>query len=488
MKCLIAKLLFGLLILTGSQSYAQYSKKQIDSLFDAATQANVIKVDIKMATIVYNASKAINYDKGMVEGLILYTKSSYAAGQYDNAFKYITQAENAAIKINDPILISGIITYKGLCYWRLGFYKEAEQTLKSAIPITKTINNKEDMHRYLAGIYTDLALNYQHMGNIKAKEFWGKKSYAESMQLEKSSKYSWIFVIATSIRGNSFTLRKQYDSAEFYLKKALILADQCTNYQALWVTNSQAGDLYYAKKEFSRSAFYYKKAVNVANQIKYAKGLKDAYAGLAKVYTALNKPTEAAKYFERSNKLGDSLARLDKAAIKTPLNYIVKSKEQQLTANKSRYFRIILLICILFIIAACAVFFYRRRLKKEIKLSKEKMDELLRKMDLDQDKQSPSKIEELKEIVQLAVNNNPAFFAKYNEFDPEFSKKLLNIAPNLVATEMEFCMLLKLNFETKEIARYTKISVRTVEGKKHRIRKKLNIPSNQDINIWMNHI
>jgi len=79
------------------------------------------------------------------------------------------------------------------------------------------------------------------------------------------------------------------------------------------------------------------------------------------------------------------------------------------------------------------------------------------KMELDQDKQHPSKIEELKEIVKLAVNYDPTFFAKYNEFDPEFSKKLLNIAPNLVTTEIEFCMLLKLNFETKEIACYTKI-------------------------------
>jgi len=488
MNMVIIKVLLGLLILTGTQSHAQYNRKQIDSLFDVANPQNGNKVDLKKAAIVYNTSKAINYDKGIVEGLILYTKSSYATGQYDNAFKYITQAENAATKINDPILISGVITFKGLCYWRLGFYKEAEQTLKSAIPIIKTINNKEEMHRYLAGIYTDLALNYQYMGDTKAKELWGKKSYTESMQLEKSSKYSWIFVIATSIRGNSFTLRKQYDSAEFYLKKALILADKCTNYQALWVTNSQAGDLYYAKKEFTRSAFYYKKAIDIATQIKYAKGLKDAYAGLAKVYTALNKPTEALKYSEKSNKLGDSLARIDKAAIKTPLNYIVKSKEQQLTANRSRYFRIILLICFLFIIAAFVTFFYRHRLKKEIRLSTEKMNELIRKMELDQDKQSPSKIEELKGLVQLAINNDPAFFVKYNEFDHEFSKKLLDIAPNLVATEIEFCMFLRLNFETKEISRYTKISVRSVEGKKHRIRKKLGIHSNQDINIWMSHI
>lgn len=79
--------------------------------------------------------------------------------------------------------------------------------------------------------------------------------------------------------------------------------------------------------------------------------------------------------------------------------------------------------------------------------------------------QSDLKVKELKGIVELAVGNNPAFLVKYNEYDPAFSKKLLSIAPNMVTTEIEFCVLLRLNFETKEIARYTKASVRSVEGK-----------------------
>jgi hypothetical protein len=131
-------------------------------------------------------------------------------------------------------------------------------------------------------------------------------------------------------------------------------------------------------------------------------------------------------------------------------------------------------------------------LRKESELSvhtaQQKIDELLKKIMRDEDRHSPAKIEELKEIVQLAINNSPAFLIKFNEFDPEFSKTILSLAPNLVASEIEFCALLRLNFETKEIARYTKSSVRAAEGKKYRIRKKLGIPSDQDINIWMSHI
>jgi hypothetical protein len=130
----------------------------------------------------------------------------------------------------------------------------------------------------------------------------------------------------------------------------------------------------------------------------------------------------------------------------------------------------------------------RRESELSVHTAQQKIDELLKKIMRDEDRHSPAKTEELKEIVQLAINNNPAFLTKFNEFDPVFSKTLLGMAPNLVASEIEFCALLRLNFETKEIARYTKSSVRAAEGKKYRIRKKLNIPSDQDINIWMTHI
>lgn len=130
----------------------------------------------------------------------------------------------------------------------------------------------------------------------------------------------------------------------------------------------------------------------------------------------------------------------------------------------------------------------RRENEQSMISAQQKIDELIKKIVSDGGSRSVSKIEELEEIVHLAINNNPAFLMKFNEFDPEFIKKLLNMSPTFIATEIEFCVLLRLNFETKEIARYTKTSVRSVEGKKYRIRKKLDIPSDQDINIWMTNL
>ena len=424
----------------------------------------------------------------------MYSKSFYYLGQYDNAFKYITQAENTSATIDDPVLIFNIRILKGQCYESLGFYKEADQTFNSAVPVADSMNNGEDRHYYLAIIYSNIGINRRHMGDVKARDYWSRKSYAEAEQLQTSTKYLWIYVTIASNRGNLYTIRKQYDSAEFYMNRALFFADKCTDkykyqkYYALWVACLHAGEFYYAVKNFSSAQAYFKEAENAANQIQYPLGLKQVYSGLAKVYAALNKTREALKYAEKSSKLGDSIAQADKAAIKTPLEYIVGNDRKSLSEREIRYHRILLSIFIFLLLVISSIIYYRRRLKNEIRLGKENAVELLRKLEVNEYKRSPAAIEELKYIIQLAVDNDPAFFVKHNEFDPGFSKKLLDLAPGLTAIELEFCLYCKLGFETKEIARYAKISVRAVEGKKYRIRKKLNIPSSQDINIWMNHI
>lgn len=40
---------------------------------------------------------------------------------------------------------------------------------------------------------------------------------------------------------------------------------------------------------------------------------------------------------------------------------------------------------------------------------------------------------------------------------------------------MRFCALLRLNLSTKDIAKFTQLSVRGVEGARYRLRKKFNL-------------
>ncbi|MBO9692830.1 Two component regulator three Y domain-containing protein [Chryseobacterium sp.] len=93
--------------------------------------------------------------------------------------------------------------------------------------------------------------------------------------------------------------------------------------------------------------------------------------------------------------------------------------------------------------------------------------------------------ENIQEILNLAETNSPVFFEKFQVFFPYFIPEILKINPNLIYSELYFCALMKLDFDTKKIAQCTNNSIRAVESKKYRIRKKLNIPSEININSYL---
>lgn len=93
--------------------------------------------------------------------------------------------------------------------------------------------------------------------------------------------------------------------------------------------------------------------------------------------------------------------------------------------------------------------------------------------------------ENIQEIFKLAEKNSPLFFEKFQVFFPHFVSGILKINPDLIHSELYFCALMKLDFDTKKIAQCTNNSIRAVESKKYRIRKKLNIPSEININSFL---
>ena len=91
------------------------------------------------------------------------------------------------------------------------------------------------------------------------------------------------------------------------------------------------------------------------------------------------------------------------------------------------------------------------------------------------------------EIIRLAKENSPRLLSKSKLLYPEFFQKLAEIQPNLQNSELIFCIYLKLNLSTKEIATYTYVTPKAVQNRKNRIRKKLNIASSVDIYKWFDH-
>lgn len=91
----------------------------------------------------------------------------------------------------------------------------------------------------------------------------------------------------------------------------------------------------------------------------------------------------------------------------------------------------------------------------------------------------------LKELIELAQSRDPSFMKKFKETEATFIEELLRISPQLLPAELEFCAYIRLNFDTKEIARTCRLSVRAVESRKYRLRKKLGIDGETNMHNWM---
>lgn len=86
---------------------------------------------------------------------------------------------------------------------------------------------------------------------------------------------------------------------------------------------------------------------------------------------------------------------------------------------------------------------------------------------------------------ELAVKKSNLFFLKFTQLYPSFINNIQNNHPQLQQNELEICAYLKLNYTTKEIAKYTNSSVRSIEAKKYRIRKKIGLSTKEDIYMWI---
>jgi DNA-binding CsgD family transcriptional regulator len=81
-------------------------------------------------------------------------------------------------------------------------------------------------------------------------------------------------------------------------------------------------------------------------------------------------------------------------------------------------------------------------------------------------------------IIDQNINNDDDwnFFEEaFNNADQDFLKKIKEIHPNLTPNDLRLCAYLRLNLSSKEIASLLNISSKSVEIKRYRLRKRMNL-------------
>ncbi|MBB6330644.1 tetratricopeptide (TPR) repeat protein [Chryseobacterium sediminis] len=468
-------LFFPLLLFAQSKITTQTIDKRLEKSNALLIEGRTDEM-VTLNLSILDDAKHINYAEGKLSAyynLALafsmqykYNKSNYFLKMMEPEFKN-SEAEDQEISMN--ILYS--INYRGI-----KMYDEALKKLKKDLVMANSLKNDSTKCAIKGMILVQIGKNYFEKKQYDSAAYYGKRIVDELKKSKKmdagmntSLKAAMLLLAETKLNENKI------DSAEVYIKSAQSVPIEWGNND--FATLKLWGQIHDARKQYDSAIVDYEKAIKLAGKAKNFKKLSELYRLIAKSYEKTGQIDTGNRYELKYNHLNDSLKRIDDENLEDTIDLLVEEKKKPLEHQTHLLLYVILIGSVGAIII---IFFVHKRIKNKnrvLNIKEKETQELNQKLNF-----------AFEEVIQLAKNNDPEFLTRFQEVYPDFFPNLMKIEPQLQSTELKFCALLFLNFSTKDIATYTFVQPQSVQTRKNRLRKRLRIPSDEDIYLWMKNM
>ncbi|TDX83232.1 tetratricopeptide repeat protein [Epilithonimonas xixisoli] len=474
-----------LIFISFSFVQAQTSQiKKIDSLiFKEASRLRSkaqYKELIPLGNQIIQLSKAIDYTKGEAWGYSRLGNAYCTLGNYSESLKALDKAKTISKDVDDFRLKAFIALELGRNYNESDVSKDqAIEQFKLGEGFAKKIKDQYDRETYLLYSYENLAAVYSQINKneLAIPYAWKAKHIEENA-------YILSFLTFYHIKEN-----KNNDSIEFYLNKSTSFLDKNPTFTfEKTILNNQWGKYHEDKKNYKEAVNYYSKAEKLGLETKAMDEVLKTYLGLSRSYEKLNDYKLTVKYERKFSRLQDSLTKAKSKSINSSVNQIVKDKnelhEGETSLLKKVAIGVFIIALIIFLIFIRNIIFAKQQRKKTTELLTEKETIISKKEEETQELKLKIN-ESIEEIVQLAKDNSPEFWGRFQEVYPDFRGKLLATNPDLKYSELILCAYIYLGFNTKDIAEYTFKAIKTIKNNKYNLRKRLGIETKDDFVIWI---
>lgn len=318
------------------------------------------------------------------------------------------------------------------------------------------IMEKANIHTAFANVY-----------NLKNEYFSGIQSLLNSVKEHEKLKDPELkrgtkFMDYTNLGGAY--LKVNLDSARFYANKSIELSTpEETDHNLMFINYLVIANVHLEKKEYDQALQFLKKAESIEEN-KYFLNIKELYEKFISVYDALGDLELKTKY---ENKLKDLSLTVTQNQNKTLRKIILDDKEQQQPQkSKSNIWFWGVLVGVLVLVVIIIVVRFKKEEQKETSLTPETYNSL----------------------IAVLKKNDQTFLLTFEKEFPDFQQNLLKVCPELSSSEIELLALIKLGLSNKDIAKYKFIQHKTVQNKRHIIRKKLNFTQDEDLNKWVENV
>ncbi len=385
---------------------------------------------------------------------------------------------------------------KELKFYNYSMLGLTSQSMKELFGAVKLLENRTDgdSERTITSIYGNIGNYYQTENKLDSAAYYYKKIYNLVKGFSKEIQAIRLPECYLAM-GDVFRERKMQDSALYYYQKSYQFKIKHKN-PSVFMEYICFGDYYKAEKENQKALnFYLKSLDNIKESKVNIEPYLFVYEEISSIYGILGNKQLQNEYQEKYNQKIRDANELKIKNTEKALNIILKDNESQLKESQKRiYLWISLCVLALFI----SLLFIYRTLRNKLKQKESEINQVTTHLE-QKEKIISEKNEETKElqqkindayneVINLAQNNDPAFYFRFLEVYPEFQTKMLKEFPGLRNSELILCAYTYLGFTIKDVAEYTYKSVNTVRNRKQNLRKKFNIPTEQDMGIWLREL
>ncbi|THV58935.1 helix-turn-helix transcriptional regulator [Chryseobacterium candidae] len=471
-------------------SYAQIGAvKKIDSLLSLS--ANYEFKDglqsLKYAKQASILAESINDNELLFGTYLQMADCLYTLDMFDKSLEYIKNIEKKNI-LNNPIKRARLKEVKSNNFEALGLDELNLKELNEILEILSS-NETNDAREIKARVYAYLSNYYEVKGDFKKADEYINKTLKLNKEILKPKP------IDTFIAKAYICLAlKKTDSAFYFINKSFDSQKVKGKYSFKYTLYMVLADYYYYKENYPLALINYQKTLNdmASFNIKDTECSMMVKEKIYKIYGKLNDRRNEQKYLNEFKNELSTYNHENNKGLQKAVNLILDEKDNEKKVIKKKNKIIFFLIGGLSTLAIAYLYLRNRKIykrKRDVLVEKEKLIKKNRELE-GQKKELNKKAyqNQFNELISLAKNNNPEFLILFEEMYPIFTANLKQLNPHVRNSELFFCALAFMNFSTKEISNYTFVSVAAVQLRKHRIRKKYNIPSHEDFNTWMKSV
>lgn len=528
------------------KSFPEPSKERADILIEIG---RIYWINCPDSSEVYGMralelSTRLEYPKGMAFSNRVLGVSHWARGNHDLALKYLLDALSLYQSMQDTLGEANVTMNIGLVYRDQKDYDNAFPRFFLAYDSFKRLGRKDRM----ANTANHLGIAYFRTEQLdKAKQY-----FEEAFAFSKEIDFLYGLGDAYHNLGDLSHKQKQLDAALSYYEKSLNIQKIIDDWEGAAHNMLSIGMIYSDRKQYALAEEKLHISEEWAHLVSSKTILSQIYLELKEMNEAQGKYQQALTYYDAYNIMQDSILNTQKARelARIEHEYALEKKGQQLTIQEQKIallrqeseikaLWVYILIVGLVLTAGLGFIFFRlqqvKNEKKRVLLEKQRS---LTEMELENTRlkeeelalqlehkykeltsyslnfiQKNELVEDIKDSIQLLkkksdhtmrakldqiqkmLNANFQMDREWEDFRMHFEKVhhsffelLQERFPELTPNDLKLCILVRLNMNLKESARIMGISPESVKTARYRLRKKLVLGKDQNLNQFLQHL